>query len=154
MVWLLADHAGVWYYLSELILRAPLVWLLADHAGVWYYPSEHCARKADCHHFLNIEKHIKLATDEQVFIRQVLFGNCANVCVRTTNFLWQDFGFLTDTITIISYYNNRLVISLTYRSLNMQVLKLLCQIFFVDPYRGTKFVFWQFPPWQTHLFKS
>jgi hypothetical protein len=63
-------------------------------------------------------------------------------------------GFLTDTITIISYYNNRLVISLTYRSLNIQVLKLLCQIFFVDPYRGTKFVFWQFPPWQTHLFKS
>jgi hypothetical protein len=33
-----------------------------------------------------------------------------------------------------------------------QILRLLWQVFFVDPYRRTKFVLWQFFLWQVHLF--
>ncbi len=34
-----------------------------------------------------------------------------------------------------------------------QMLRLLWQVFFVDPYRRAKFVLWQFFLWQVHLFK-
>lgn len=66
---------------------------------------------------------VKLVTDKQVFKWHVLFVNCIHTCVRTTNFQWQVFGFLTSTIVQQKIPEH-----------HMQLLKLLCQIFFADPY--------------------
>ena len=84
----------------------------------------------------------------QVFIWQVLFAKCT--CLYATYFIWQVFIW-----QVLLYWCERVnKFTLTIRWQSHQMLRLLWQVFFVDPYRRAKFVLWQVFLWQVHLFKS
>jgi hypothetical protein len=87
---------------------------------------------------ITISSHLKPVTDEQVYM--------------TSFQLWQ-FSLFGNTTNFPCYY--WLLHSIDcWPTACKYSTKLLCQIFFVDPYRQTKFVLCQFFLCQVHSFKN
>jgi hypothetical protein len=85
----------------------------------------------------------------QVFMWQVLFGKCT--CVYATNLIWQVFIWQVLFTGMVWTCQEKVFIE-NHDGQSHQILRLFWQVFFVDPYRRTKFVLWQFFLWQVHLF--
>jgi hypothetical protein len=82
----------------------------------------------------------------QVFMWQVLFPNCT--CVCATNFICQVFmwqvlftGVNVSEKGVYRRHDRKIIIVRWPITSNVQIT---WQVFFVDPYRRTKFVLWQF----------
>jgi hypothetical protein len=105
------------------------------------------------------EVKIKPVTDEQVFYDKFLcdkFYLPKCTCVYATNFIWQLFFTGVNMSTSLLWQFGQQCNSTADNASAgqyQQMVRLLWQVFFVDPYRRTKFVLWQFFLWQVHLFK-